>query len=1070
MTVSQSDTDQVSTSASSSSLLGLSSATLEAPFGYPLDPHELHGNILTTAYNVIQSTSYLLSSTIFNYTLPGKDFSGSKGSRTGNLLKLWTDLKRRNLLNKVPSLYDVDVTIGCGNILLGYLSDDHHLTNEDVDVTVFGSPSTLEHMAPALHGNGVETLKGLPISFQIATVDYDWTSGRLISNFSSALNAARSLKLPVLVSSSAVEAQHFTVLSSVLAKLGVANIHLFDGLHSLRVNESISGVLSSSEIQDLELKLLSALNIDITVALASERIPMGFSKLNEILKTEYQPFEQYGSPDASIFYIVSGTDELTAKLFQQVPKFSVNAASIIVKAPFPFDSRRFNNLVSGNNVKKLVVVSESYNGVNLLKLDVQASLFLEGNFSLDIVSATQQPGEPLTPSQFKLLLEQHANVRPYLTSTGSSFKFVFHDNFKHLNVPAKVAFGLSMVPDLAVKYRPVYDNTVDAGLLSVEIQAGMDFTGKYNLVFLEEFSLLNKVDVFSTLKSNGTILVINPLGMRFDPENVVSKLLSNLTKKILAEKKITLQVLDLNSVGEDDATKGLTTPISMNVAFWSYAYPKFEVTPMVNKIWNSYGPTNELLAGVILNLTNRVKKDGFKKISFDDEWKKLDIEGAPDLVSVKDTSFSPMPRDEFTEEYGSQIKSRFDLAKKLMFKEAYQRHESLRPDEPVQNFVIKVKENKRVTPLDYSRNIFHIEFDISGTGLKYNIGEALGVHGRNSGSAVDSFIKMYGLDGDNLVETISKENSSVLEVRTVRQSLTENLDLFGKPSKKFYESLVGYATEEKEKKALEHLISPAGAPLLKQYQEEECYTYADILALYKSVRPSAEELASLIPPLKRREYSIASSQKLHPDEVHLLVVVVDWVDKQGRQRYGQCSKYLNDLKVGDSLVVSVKPSLMKLPPVTTQPVIMAGLGTGLAPFKAFVEERQYQKEHGQEVGEIYLYLGSRHKKQEYLYGEYWEAYLSSHLLTYLGAAFSRDQPQKIYIQDRIRENLSELTDLICQKKGHFYLCGPTWPVPDITACLEDIYRNEAEKRGQEIDAAEEVEKMKDEGRYVLEVY
>ena len=230
-------------------------------------------------------------------------------------------------------------------------------------------------------------------------------------------------------------------------------------------------------------------------------------------------------------------------------------------------------------------------------------------------------------------------------------------------------------------------------------------------------------------------------------------------------------------------------------------------------------------------------------------------------------------------------------------------------------------------------------------------------------------------------------------------------------------------------------------------------------------------MVNIIAPLKRREYSIASSQKIHPNAVHLLIVVVDWVDPKGRLRYGHCSKYLSDLKVGDELVVSVKPSVMKLPPLTTQPIVMSGLGTGLAPFKAFIEEKIWQQQQGHEIGEIYLYMGSRHKKEEYLYGELWEAYKDAGLLTHIGAAFSRDQPQKIYIQDKIRESINDLTDAIVNKNGSFYLCGPTWPVPDITACLEDIVLNGAKLKGEEIkDVAKVVEDMKEEGRYILEVY
>ncbi|VEU20587.1 DEKNAAC101398 [Brettanomyces naardenensis] len=1068
MTVSEaSDTES-----DSSSVAGLSSANIEAPFGYPLDPYDLHGNVLTTPYRVIQATSYLLSSTIFNYTLPGKANgpSAKLPSAKDNLLKLWTTLKRKNLKNEIPQLYNVDVATGCGTVLLGYIGERG--AHDSSDVTVLGSTATLEYLASTLHATN-STLKNLPVSLQIATVDYDYASGKLVSNFARALDAARTLKLPVLASSSPIEAQHFSILSSALAKLGVPNVHLFDGLKSLRVSQSISGVLSSAQVQKLESQLVSSLGASgVQSALSTDRIALSLANLNEFLGTKYEPFEFYGfKEEAKTVFVVSGTDEFTTTLFKQIGKFSTAAASIIVKAPLPFDSSRFNGLVSGKHVKKIVIVSEAPHGVSSLKLDVQASLLLEGNFSLDVVDVSGKPGDSFTAEKFQLLLQQHADTRPFLASTGSSFRFLFEDNFPHTGVPAKLAFGLSMVPDLAVKYRPIYDNSVDAGLFAVDIQAGKDFTGKFSLVFVQSFELLNKVDVFSILKPNGTILVINPLDTKFDAKKVAQKKLSAATRRILARKKINIHVLDLNSVGVDDATNRLTAPMAMHVAFWSFAYPDFQVTPMVNKIWNSYGPSNELLAPIILNLVNKVRKDGFKELPFEPEWAKEQDEVSLPLAKIGDTSFLPNPREKFTEGSDTQVKSGLDLAKKLIFKEAYNSRRALRPDEPVKNFVIRVKENKRVTPDDYNRNIFHIEFDITGTGLKYNIGEALGIHGRNNGAAVDSFIKGYGgLKANDLVETVSKENSSVLEVRTLRQSLTENLDLLGKPSKRFYESLAEFATDDKEKKTLKHLVSPAGAELLKQYQDEEYYSYADVFGLFKSARPSAQDLVSLIPPLKRREYSIASSQKVHPNAVHLLVVVVDWVDKQGRKRYGQCSKYLSDLQVGDPVVVSVKPSLMKLPPATTQPVIMAGLGTGLAPFKAFVEERQYQKEHGEDIGEIYLYLGSRHKKQEYLYGEYWEAYLSSHILTYVGAAFSRDQPQKVYIQDKIRENLDELTELVCRKDGHFYLCGPTWPVPDITACLEDIYTSEAAKTGKKIDAAEEVEKMKEEGRYVLEVY
>jgi sulfite reductase (NADPH) flavoprotein alpha-component len=201
-----------------------------------------------------------------------------------------------------------------------------------------------------------------------------------------------------------------------------------------------------------------------------------------------------------------------------------------------------------------------------------------------------------------------------------------------------------------------------------------------------------------------------------------------------------------------------------------------------------------------------------------------------------------------------------------------------------------------------------------------------------------------------------------------------------------------------------------------------------------------------------------------------MIVVVDWVDPKGRTRFGQATRYLSSLKVGTPIIASVKPSVMKLPTKDTAPLIMAGLGTGLAPFRAFIQYRAMQKAQGKEIGSILLYLGSRHQREEYLYGEEWEAYMDAGVITLLGAAFSRDQPQKIYIQDRMRETIQEIVKAYVQEEGSFYLCGPTWPVPDVTAVLEEAIAEEAKVSGRKVVPRKEIERLKEEGRYVLEVY
>jgi sulfite reductase (NADPH) flavoprotein alpha-component len=222
--------------------------------------------------------------------------------------------------------------------------------------------------------------------------------------------------------------------------------------------------------------------------------------------------------------------------------------------------------------------------------------------------------------------------------------------------------------------------------------------------------------------------------------------------------------------------------------------------------------------------------------------------------------------------------------------------------------------------------------------------------------------------------------------------------------------------------------------------------------------------------MKRREYSIASSQMVNPTTIALMIVVVSWVDPKGRDRFGQATRYLSQLPIGAKVTTSVKPSVMKLPAKDTAPLIMAGLGTGLAPFRAFVQYRAMQKAQGKEIGSILLYMGSRHQREEYLYGEEWEAYQDAGVITLLGRAFSRDQPQKIYIQDRMRQTISDIIKAYIKEEGAFYLCGPTWPVPDVTEVLEEAIARDAKAIGKKIDPRKEIERLKEDLRYVLEVY
>ncbi|KXN86390.1 Sulfite reductase [NADPH] flavoprotein component [Leucoagaricus sp. SymC.cos] len=270
-----------------------------------------------------------------------------------------------------------------------------------------------------------------------------------------------------------------------------------------------------------------------------------------------------------------------------------------------------------------------------------------------------------------------------------------------------------------------------------------------------------------------------------------------------------------------------------------------------------------------------------------------------------------------------------------------------------------------------------------------------------------------------------------------------------------------------DKYALLFIGSPEGASTFKKHSEKDTVTFADVLRMYPSAKPGIEKLCEMIGDIKPRHYSIASSQAVVGDRVDLLVVTVDWVTPGGTPRYGQCTRYLQGLEIGQKVTVSIKPSVMKLPRSLKQPLIMAGLGTGAAPFRAFLQYLSWRRDQGDEIGPVYYYFGSRHQSQEYLYGEEIEAWIVDNIITHAGLAFSRDGPKKVYIQHKMLEDSATLAKMLHDEEGVFYLCGPTWPVPDV---YEALVAALSKSKGYDASTAGDyLESLKEEERYVLEV-
>ena len=206
---------------------------------------------------------------------------------------------------------------------------------------------------------------------------------------------------------------------------------------------------------------------------------------------------------------------------------------------------------------------------------------------------------------------------------------------------------------------------------------------------------------------------------------------------------------------------------------------------------------------------------------------------------------------------------------------------TLRPSTSDETFLATVTETRRLTPETYDRNVFHLELDTAGTGLKYDIGEAIGIHGWNDTAEVMDFCNWYGLEPDAVVTFVNPLKQGTMESRTVFQLLQQNVDLFGRPGKAFYAALSKMAGSKADSMTLKFISAPEGAELFKKMAEQETVTFADVLYRFRTARPSIEELVGLIPEIKPRHYSIASSQKAVGDKVELLIVTVDWVNSKG---------------------------------------------------------------------------------------------------------------------------------------------------------------------------------------------
>jgi len=1046
------------------------------PFGQPIEYSSISGPTYLTAQTLVQQVAYALSDKIFSYSPESFDLDVAA--------KAWSAANTENANGYTTEVAALQTRSGAGSFALGYMfSKDFDLAKRHIPQSLLASSSSLHNLRSALDQLSLLYSVANPFIAHVAAVDYAPSAARgLVTDYATALTVAEELGLGLVSSSSPYEAQHMSLFSTILATV-LPTIHIYDGVNVGRDTLRVIDVLNQSGLDSAYKNVLKEVSKVSKRADAETKAAHVLDAFNNELGTAYGLFEYRGSNAAETVLVVFGSVEssLAGQVSEKLASEGTNVGVITVRVYRPFSEEAFLKVlpasvstiaVLGQVVDQTAVTDESTHS-NLYE-DVLAATVFSDKWRAPpaVVDLKYSRAETLTPSSMAgyfqkfavKSLDEAASIE--LLSSSQTEQYTFWDVQDSAASTAPVAISKLLSGDSAsnVVLSQTHDNLVQGGTVRTDIRTSKKSVDSFypieeaDVAVVGEEKLLKQVAIVKSIKPGGSLILSLP-GVK---DEDLEKKLSASVRNDIKFRSISLFILDTTqspAVEKDSTVATLVTELAfLKVARLEILETGFQ------KLANING-TSDLLTEVAADL-DKV----FRQIEIPESWAEVEVDAeVPDLPrTITSSSFTGFAKED--KEAPAFLKNWQSVAKGLAFKEAYGTKTALRPDLSTKTYEITVKENRRLTPLTYDRNIFHIEFDLGTSGLKYNIGEALGIHAENDVEEVLEFMKFYGLNAEDVVEVPSREDPSVLDTRTIFQSLVQNIDIFGKPPKKFYEALAEFASDENEKKELLTLGGPEGANEFKRRAEVDTITYADILLEFTSAHPSFHDIAQIVSPMKRREYSIASSQMVGPTTVALMIVVVNWVDTKGRDRFGQATRYLSQLPIGAKVTASVKPSVMKLPVKDTAPLIMAGLGTGLAPFRAFVQYRAMQKAQGKEIGSILLYMGSRHQREEYLYGEEWEAYQDAGVITLLGRAFSRDQPQKIYIQDRMRQTISDIIKAYIKEEGAFYLCGPTWPVPDVTEVLEEAIARDAKSAGKKVDPRKEIERLKEELRYVLEVY
>jgi sulfite reductase (NADPH) flavoprotein alpha-component len=347
----------------------------------------------------------------------------------------------------------------------------------------------------------------------------------------------------------------------------------------------------------------------------------------------------------------------------------------------------------------------------------------------------------------------------------------------------------------------------------------------------------------------------------------------------------------------------------------------------------------------------------------------------------------------------------------------------------------------------------HYEFSLAGSGLQYEVGDSMGVFPQNNPQLVQELLDALHFSGDEQVKNKDGETVSVREGLLKHYQITE-------PSKQFLEAIVEKSRVSNE---LGELLQPDRKQALEHYLWG--LQVIDFLLDAPSIQFAPDEFVSKLRKLQPRLYSVGSSIKAYPEQVHFIIASVRY-ESHGRKREGVASAYLADrveLNAPVPMFVHVAKGF-RLPDNPATPIIMVGPGTGVAPFRAYLQERKTVGASGKN----WLFFGEQRSRCDFFYHDEFAALQTDGILTRFHTAFSRDQAYKVYVQHRLIENSKEVYAWL-QDGAHFFVCGDAGRMAkDVDVALLQIVEKEGAMSAEA--AAEYVETLRKEKRYKRDVY